>query len=72
MLKPILGGCGLGVGLFFLAAGVGAACGAPQLVECQLSAVKALPDDPGEITPYDTLGLIQRLKACRLAGDAGP
>jgi hypothetical protein len=68
MLRQSLGG--FVVGFILLRALV--ACGSTQLVECQLHALKSLPDDPGQITPYDTLGLVQSLKACRAKGDAGP
>lgn len=48
-------------------------CGSPALVQCRVEAVKILPEDPGQITPYDLADLVQRLNACkRMGGDAGP
>lgn len=46
-------------------------CGSPATFQCRLEAVKFLPDDPGQITPYDLVDLVQRLNACKRQGDAG-
>jgi hypothetical protein len=47
-------------------------CGSPALVQCRVEAVKFLPEDPGQITPYDVLDLVHRLNECKRQGDAGP
>lgn len=73
MLRQILGGCGLGVLAFFLASGFVAACGTtPVLIECQLAALRVLPDDPEQVTVYDAVDVVRRVKACKRTGDAGP
>lgn len=47
-------------------------CGSPALVQCRVEAVKFLPEDPGQITPYDLVDLVHRLNACKARGaDAG-
>lgn len=46
-------------------------CGSPATVQCRVEAVKFLPTDPGQITPYDVVDLVQRLNACKKLGDAG-
>ena len=47
-------------------------CGGPALLQCKLDAVKFLPDDPMQVTPYDVVDLVGRLHACKQAGsDAG-
>jgi hypothetical protein len=46
-------------------------CGSPALVQCRLEAVKFLPEDPKQVTPYDVVDLIGRLNACRAGADAG-
>lgn len=49
-----------------------AGCGGPAALQCKLDAVKFLPDDPGQLTPYDVEDLVGRLHACKQAGsDAG-
>lgn len=49
-----------------------AGCGESSLVACKVAAVKFLPDDPGQLTPYDLADLVGRLHACKQAGsDAG-
>jgi len=40
------------------------------VVECKLNALRALPDDPMMVTPYDAVDLIHRIKACH-APDGG-
>jgi hypothetical protein len=72
MLKPILGGCGLGVVLFFLSAGVVAACGSPSLLQCRAEAVTALPLEPDTITLGDVKEVARRVKACQARPDGGP
>jgi hypothetical protein len=71
MLQPILGGCGLGVVLFFLGAGVIGACSAPALLQCRAEAVAALPLDPDTITLGDVKEVARRVKACQAQGDGG-
>ena len=46
-------------------------CGSPAFVQCRVEAVKFLPTDPGQVTPYDVVDLVQRLNACKKLGDAG-
>lgn len=58
------------MGSLALSAGL-SGCGPATVVQCRIEAVQALPEDPGQLTPYDTLDLIARLKACRLQ-DGGP
>ena len=43
------------------------------LVECQLAALKVLPDDPEQATVADARDVIQRVKACheQAAVDSG-
>lgn len=69
MLRQILGGFVVGyVGLLGLAS-----CGTtPVLIECQLAALRVLPDDPEQVTVYDAIDVVRRVKACKRAGDAGP
>ncbi len=63
----------MGIGLAAaIVIGAIAACGTRVLVDCRLAAVKFLPQDPGQITPYDVQDLVGRLKACRESGDAQP
>ena len=71
-LVEVLAGSMIACGVFFLTTGLVAACGAPQLVECQLSAVQFLPRDPGQVTPYDVQDLVGRLRACAVSADGGP
>lgn len=49
-----------------------AACGSTQLVECRVNALHVLPADPEQVTVYDVVDLVGRLKACKAQGDAGP
>lgn len=71
MFKRDAFGAGLAA-VVVLAAGV-AGCGATTLVECQLSAVRALPlHDPDAITVRDARELAERIAACEPeSGDAG-
>jgi len=71
MLQPILGGCGLGVVLFFLGAGVIGACNAPSLLQCRVDAITALPLDPDTITLGDVKEVARRVKACQARPDGG-
>lgn len=50
-----------------------AGCGNSAAVECTVRAVKFLPDDPQQLTPYDVADLVGRLHACKVpaGGDAG-
>ncbi len=45
-------------------------CGPAALVQCRLDAVKILPDDPGQVTPYDVVDVVKRLHACKAGPDA--
>lgn len=68
MLRQITWGFVVGyIGLLALSA-----CGASQLVECRLQAIRALPEDPEMVTVYDAIDTVKRLRACKVAGDAGP
>lgn len=42
------------------------ACGSniTPLVRCKLEALRVLPDDPGMVTVYDAIDVIERVKAC--------
>lgn len=46
-------------------------CGSPAIFRCRVEAVKFLPDDPGQLTPYDVVDLVKRLHECKAMGDAG-
>ena len=71
MLKQATLGATLGVLGFFFLAGIGAACGASTLAECELAAVRALPlDNPDAIDVRDARQLAARLVSCA-KGDAG-
>jgi hypothetical protein len=72
MLRPILGGCALGLTVFCLAAGLGTACGSGALLECRAEAVSLLPLEPDLITLGDVKEVARRVKACQSRGDAGP
>jgi hypothetical protein len=49
-----------------------AGCGPAASLQCKVDAVKFLPDDPMQVTPYDVVDLVGRLHACKQAGaDAG-
>lgn len=72
MFKPNAFGAGLAA-LALLSAGL-VGCGASTLIECQLSAVRALPlHDPDTITVRDARTLAERIVACEAesGGDAG-
>lgn len=58
-------------GLLGLVACSALGCGSPALVQCRVEAVKFLPEDPGQITPYDLVDLVTRLNACKAKVDAG-
>jgi hypothetical protein len=57
--------------LFFLAAGVGAACSGASLAECQVRALNALPSDPELVDAREVRQLVGALEACRAAPDGG-
>lgn len=59
-------------GLLGLLACSALGCGSPAILQCRLEAVKFLPDDPGQVTPYDVVDVVSRLRACEMPGDAGP
>lgn len=40
-------------------------CGAAQVERCQLDALRILPDDPLQVTPYDAVDLVNRIHACK-------
>ncbi len=69
MLRETLLGFAIG---FCLLRGL-VACGSPQLARdvCRLDALRVLPEDVEQVTAYDAIDLVQRLKACRVSGDAG-
>lgn len=73
MLHRIASGAALCACAFLITGGLVAACGASTLVECQLTAVHALPlGDPDAITIGDARRLAERLQACaQREGDAG-
>jgi len=51
---------------------LGLGCGTGASLQCRLDAVRFLPSDPGQVTPYDVVDLVGRLKACPAStGDAG-
>ncbi len=62
-------------GWVLLAAAHSSGCGqsavTPQLVRCQLDALKVLPEDPKQVTVADALDLVGRIRACRMPADAG-
>ncbi len=50
-----------------------ACSGAPQLtsdVACRLNALRVLPEDPEQVTAFDAIEVVRRVRACG-AGDAG-
>lgn len=67
----------LGACLSVAAIVVAFACGTgtqslPMLVQCQLDALKILPDDPKMATVYDVADIVERVRAChRQHPDAG-
>lgn len=69
MLRETLIGFAIG----FCALRLVACSGAPQLtsdVACRLNALRVLPEDPEQVTAYDAIEVVRRVKACG-AGDAG-
>lgn len=66
-------GAALGVSLFFLVMGFGAACGAGLATsQCLVDAVAVLPPNPDEITVGVARELGRRIQACeQQSGDAG-
>ena len=71
MLKQVASGAGAAFVALCVVRGL-AGCGGPALLQCKLDAVKFLPDDPMQVTPYDVMDLVGRLHACKQAGsDAG-
>lgn len=60
-----------GLVAFGLLWGLALACGTPSVVQCRVAAVEFLPADPGQLTPYDVVDLVGRLRACEPQGDAG-
>ena len=70
-LRDVAAGASLAFVLFFLASGCVAACGSTQLVECRISALKVLPEDPEQMTLLDLIDVKARIKACAVSGDAG-
>lgn len=68
MLREILVGLVLGavvLGPFACGGGV------PAVVRCKLQALEVLPDDPGMVTIYDAIDVIERVRACRRLGPDG-
>jgi hypothetical protein len=51
----------------------GTGCGSVTVAQCRVSAVRFLPDDPMQVTVFDTVDLVERLRACDAAptADAG-
>ncbi|HET8957338.1 MAG TPA: hypothetical protein VFM95_02660 [Microcella sp.] len=43
----------------------------PELVRCQLEALKVLPDDPYLVTVMDAIDVVERVRACHAAHDGG-
>lgn len=60
MLREIAVGVLIGFGLL-----APFACANSALVQCKLAALEVLPDDPGMVTIYDAVDVIERVKACR-------
>lgn len=69
MVKQVAFGFVLGFGLL---RGLVACAATTQLATdaCRLDALRILPDDIEQVTAYDAIDLVTRLKACK-AGDAG-
>jgi len=60
-------------GLVGSIAGLAACSAAPQLagdIACRLDALRVLPEDPEQVTVYDAIDVVNRVRACR-GGDAG-
>ncbi len=71
MLRETLLGFALG---FCALRGLVACSAAPQLtqdISCRLDALRVLPDDPEQVTVYDAVDVVRRMKACKAVGDAG-
>ncbi len=51
--------------------GCGQAAVTPQSVQCQLAALRVLPEDPKQVTVQDAIDVVSRIKACRQPADAG-
>lgn len=68
----------VGVAVSVIAIALPWACGVganrlPAVVQCQLDALKVLPQDPMMATPYDLVDIVERVKACKRGeSDAGP
>lgn len=72
MLREIAAGTLLGLGLFCVTQ-VACGGGLPPIVRCKLEALRVLPDDPGMVTVYDAVDVVERVKAChRAQADGGP
>lgn len=72
MLREIAAGVVIGVGVFALLVGCMGG-GLSPLVRCKLEALRVLPDDPGMVTIYDAVDVVERVKACHQAqADGGP
>lgn len=70
MLREIAAGLVIGLVVFgWLIACVGG--GVSPLVRCKLEALGVLPDDPGMVTIYDAIDVIERVKACHRVADGG-
>lgn len=71
MLREIAAGTVIGLVVFgWLTACLGG--GLSPLVRCKLEALKVLPDDPGMVSVYDGIDLVERLNAChRAEADGG-
>jgi hypothetical protein len=71
MLREIAAGVVIGVGVFALLVGCMGG-GLSPLVRCKLEALKVLPEDPGMVSVYDGIDLVERLNAChRAEADGG-
>lgn len=51
-------------GVVMLASLGSAGCGASTVIQCELSALRALPQDPKQATVADAIDVIQRVHAC--------
>lgn len=71
--QAILGAviCSVALGLHW-ACGGATAQNLPAFVQCQLDALKVLPEDPNMVTVYDAADIVERVRSCRLSHpDAG-
>jgi hypothetical protein len=50
--------------------GCGAALPAAQ-IQCRLAALEVLPEDPMQVTVYDAVDVVERLRACSAPKDGG-